>query len=301
LTLGRVDAIRGRNVAARVELSHPAVTGGPDPVPTLADYWLETMGESRNQLTVVSHLKREARVSLRKLDWREAETDLTQALEIDPTDGEAHRLLSEVYHKQHEYWAWRIRYLNEIHPDYNVTGRIYQPGDANPIALRVESLHSLDSFNDLVLKGNLELLKAQSLYAVEIQNLHAEGDRYLIERHDVREALKVYLRALELNDGFFLSHFLVGRCYFLMDRPEEARRSFEEVLRDQPRDRLVVAWTHTYLGYLALQEDDLTEAKRCFQRALAASSEGKAAELAREGLGKVETIHLLLPKNNGRR
>ncbi len=284
-----------------MQLTHPAVTEGPDPVPTLADYWLETMGESRNQLTVVSHLKREARVSLRNLEWGDAERSLNQALEIDPTDGEAHRLLSEVYHKQHEYWAWRLRYLNEIHPDYNVTGRIYQPGGVGPLALRVESLHSLDSFNDLVLKGNLELLKAQSLYAVEIQNLHAEGDRYLLERHDVHEALKVYQRALELNEDFFLSHFLVGRCYFLMDRPEEARRSFEQVLRHQPRDSLVVAWTHTYLGYLALQEDDLTEARKCFERALSANSEGKAADLAREGLGKVETIRLLMPKGNGHR
>jgi len=300
LTLGRIEALRGRFVAARVELTHPSVTGGPAPVPTLADYWLLTMGESRNQLTVVSHLKREARVSLRNLDWREAEEGLKKALEIDPTDGEAHRLLSEVYHKEHEYWSWQIRYLNEIHPDYNVLGRVYLPREITPFAARVEFLHSIDSFNDLVLKGNLELLKAQSLYAVEIQNLHAEGDRYLIERHDIQEALKIYRRALDLNQDFFLSHFLVGRCYFLLDRYDEARKSFEEVLRRKPSDILVAAWTHTYLGYIALEQDDLPAARAAFQRALSQTDQGKVGNLAREGLGKVETIRLLTPSSANR-
>ena len=300
LTLGRIEALRGRYVAARVELTHPAVTGGPAPVPTLADYWLLTMGESRNQLTVVSHLKREARISLRNLDWREAERGLIKALEIDPTDGEGHRLLSEVYHKEHEYWAWQIRYLNEIHPDYNVLGRIFLPRETNPFVSRVELLHSIDAFNDLVLKGNLELLKAQSLYAVEIQNLHKEGDRHLLERHDVPEALATYKRALGLNPDFFLSHFLIGRCYFLMDRFDEAKRSFEEVLKRKPSDALVSAWTHTYLGYIALQQDNLLDARRAFERALSRYDQGKVGELAREGLGKVDTIRLLAPGGDRR-
>ncbi|HET6372444.1 MAG TPA: tetratricopeptide repeat protein [Candidatus Polarisedimenticolia bacterium] len=295
LTLGRIEAIRGRLVAAHVELTHPAIKQGPEQVLTLADYWLLTMGESRNQLTVVSHLKREARVSLRSLEWDDAETSLKKALEIDPTDGEAHRLLSDVYHKHHEYWAWRVRYLNEIHPDFSVLGRVFVPRTATPIVTHVEDLHTLDSFNDLVLRGNLELLKAQSLYAVEIQNLHAEGDRLLIERQDVEEALKVYRRALELNNDFFLSHFLVGRCLFLMNRNEEARAAFEEVLARRPTDALVLAWTHTYLGYLSLEADDLTGAAASFERALARVSEGKAASMAREGLGKVSTIRLLQP------
>lgn len=301
LTRGRIEAVQGRTIAAHVDLTHPAVTGGPAPVPTLAEYWLETMGQSRNQLTVVSHLKREARVSLRKLDWREAEVDLKKALEIDPADGEAHRLLSEVYHKQHEYWAWRLRYLNEIHPDYNVLGQTYYFGQSGPVAVRVESLHSLDAFNDLVLKGNLELLKAQSLYAVEIQNLHAEGDRYLIEQQDVQEALRNYRAALDLNRDFFLSHFLVGRCYFLLDRHAEAQESFEEVLARRPADPLVVAWTHTYLGYIALQQEDLRAADREFRKALASVDTGKVAGLARDGLGKVETIRILLPQGRVRR
>ncbi len=295
LTLGRVEAVRGHLAGAHVELTHPAVVEGPAPVPTLADYWLETMGSSRNQLTVVSHLKRNARVLLRRLEWDRAEEDLRKALEIDPTDGEAHRLLSEVYHKQHEYWAWMTRYLNQVHPDYNVTGRVFLPGQLNPIATRVELLHSLDSYNDLVLKGNLELLKAQSLYAVEIQNLHAEGDRHLIEQRDIHEALALYRRALELNDDFFLSHFLVGRCYFLLDRFEEARAAFEEVLLRRPTDALVVAWTHTYLGYMALEQDDLREARRAFREALSLVREGKAAAMAREGMDRIDTIMLLLP------
>ncbi len=299
LTLGRIEALRGRQVAAHVELTHPAVQGGPEPVPTLADYWLFTMGQSRNQLTVVSHLKRQARVALRNLDWRSAEEDLKSALKIDPTDGDAHKLLGEVYHKHHEYWAWQIRYLNEIHPDYNVLNQVYIP-QLTPLALRVESLHTLDSFNDLVLKGNLELLKAQSLYAVEIQNLHAEGDRFLIVNQDPDRALDVYLKSLELNSDFFLSHFLVGRCLFLMERREEAREAFNEVLERNPRDPLVLAWTHTYLGYLSLEEEDLLNAQRSFRRALAQTSEGKAAALAREGLGKVSTIRLLQPSSNGR-
>ncbi len=295
LTLGRIEALRGRLVAAHVELTHEAVSSGPPPVPTLAEYWLSTMGQSRNQLTIVSHLKREARVSLRNLDWKEAEEELKRALKIDPTDGEAHKLLSEVYHKHHEYWAWQIRYLNEVHPDYEVLGRVFVPLEFAPISLGVQPLHTLDSFNDLVLKGNLELMKAQKFYAVEIQNLHTEGDRLLIERRNVDRALEVYLQALELNPEFFLSHFLIGRCLFLMDRREEARQSFEEVLARRPTDPLVLAWTHTYLGYLALEEDDLIEAQHCFRRALALADAGKVADLAREGLGRVSTIRMLQP------
>ncbi|HEY3176706.1 MAG TPA: tetratricopeptide repeat protein [Candidatus Polarisedimenticolia bacterium] len=295
LTLGRIEALRGRYVAARVELTHPAVTEGPDPVPTLAEYWLETMGQSRNQLTVISHLKREARVSLRNLDWDRAEEDLNKALQIDPTDSEAHRLLSEVYHKHHEYWAWQIRYLNDVHPDYNVLGRMTLPDeDRTTLVYGVEMLHNVDSFNDLVLKGNLELMKAQSLYAVEIQNLHQEGERFLLEEHDTSEALRTYLRALDLNGDFFLSHFLVGRCYFLMERFDEARRSFEEVLKRRPGDASVLAWTHTYLGYIALEQEELTAAKHAFEKALSQVSSGKVGALAREGLGKVSTIRLLM-------
>jgi len=302
LTRGRIEAVRGRLVAARMDLTHPDVTGAPAPVPTIADYWLETMGFSRNQLTVVSHLKSEARVSLRNLSWREAETDLKKALEIDPTDGEAHRLLSEVYHKEHEYWAWRVRYLNEIQPDYNLLERVYfmnAQGDLSSIS-RVENLHSLDVFNDLVLRGNVELLKAQSLYAVEIQNLHAEGDRFLIEHKDVEAALKVYRKALELNESFFLSHFLVGRCLFLLDRHDEARASFEQVLQQNPSDPLVIAWTWTYMGYIHLEQEELAEAQRAFDKALGARSEGKVAGMAREGLARVSTIRILLPPGNGR-
>ena len=295
LTLGRIEAVRGMNMAAAMELTHPAVVQGPTPIPTLADFWLQTMGQSRNQLTVINHLKRESRVSLRRLDWSGAERQLKKALELDPTDGEAHRLLSEVYHKQHEYWAWKFRFLNQIHPDYLVTSRIYTPGEYDPVQVRVENLHSLDSFNDLVLKGNLELMKAQSLYAVEIQNLHAEGDRYLIELRDLDESLRIYRRALELNEDFFLSHFLVGRCYFLMDRLADARDSFEEVLMRRPKYALVQAWTHTYLGYISIQEDDLRSAQRSFRRALDTVDEGQVAGLAREGLGRVETIQLLTP------
>jgi len=295
LTLGRLEALRGRHVAAQVELEHPTVTAGPAPVPTLAAYWLETMGLSRNQLTVVSHLKLEARVALRRLAWIDAERDLRKALEIDPTDGEAHRLLSEVYHKQHEYWAWMTRYMNAAHPDYNIIGRIYLPSQNAPFVSRVETFHSLDSYNDLVLKGNLELLKAQTLYAAEIQNLHAEGDRFLLEQRDVPEALKIYRRALELNPGFFLSHFLVGRCYFLLDRFEDARASFEEVLFLRPADALLLAWTHTYLGYIALEWDDLKSARRSFRQALQLNGKGKVGTLARDGLDRIETIILLQP------
>jgi tetratricopeptide (TPR) repeat protein len=300
LTLGRVEALRGRHIAARTELTHPDVTGAPSPLPTVAAYWLETMGDSRNQLTVVSHLKNESRVALRKLDWKTAETELKRALEIDPGDGEAHRLLSDVYHRQHEYWAWQIRYLNQTHPDYNVLSRTFFPGESTPLA-RVEMLHTLDSFNDLALRGNLELLKAQSLYAAEIQNLHAEGDRFLIEKRDIPEALGAYRRALKLNEDFFLSHFLVGRCYFLMGRFDAARASFEQVMQRRPPDPLVVAWTHTYLGYIALKEDDLDGARKSFDRALSTVAEGKVAGLARDGLGKVDTIRLLMPGGSGPR
>ncbi len=293
LTLGRIEALRGRYVAAHVELTHPSVTEGPAPVPTLAEYWLLTMGQSRNQLTVVSHLKLEARVSMRNLDWQVAEENLKKALEIDPTDGEGHKLLGDVYHRQHEQWAWQIRYLNEVHPDLNVLGQVYVPRELAAITTRVEPLHSLDSFNDLVLRGNLELLKAQNLYAVEIQNLHAEGERLLIERRELGDALKVYRRALELNPDFFLSHFLVGRCLFLMDQHDQARRSFLEVLRRRPSDPQVLAWTHTYLGYIELDSENLPGAQHSFERALAQADSGKAAELAREGLGKVSTIRLL--------
>jgi tetratricopeptide (TPR) repeat protein len=299
LTLGRLEALRERHVAAQVELEHPTVTGGPAPVPTLAAYWLETMGLSRNQLTVVSHLKLEARVALRRLAWADAERDLRKALEIDPTDGEAHRLLSEVYHKQHEYWAWMTRYLNAAHPDYNVIGRIFLPESNAPFVTRVEALHSLDSYNDLVLKGNLELLKAQTLYAAEIQNLHAEGDRVLLEQRDIAGALGIYRRALELNPDFFLSHFLVGRCYFLLDRLDAARVSFGEVLYSRPSDALLLAWTHTYLGYIALEQDDLKGARRAFRQALQAVADGKVATLAREGLDRIETILLLQPDGPG--
>jgi tetratricopeptide (TPR) repeat protein len=300
LTLGRIEALKGRRMAAHVELTHPDIVAAPAPIPTLAAYWLETMGESRNQLTVVSHLKTESRVALRKLEWARAEAQLKRALEIDPSDGEAHRLLSDVYHRQHEYWAWRVRFLNQTHPDYNVLSRTYFPGESTTLT-RVEMLHSLDSFNDLVLKGNLELMKAQSLYAAEIQNLHAEGDRFLIEKRDIGEALSTYQRALALNEDFFLSHFLVGRCFFLLDRDDQATASFEQVLRHNPSDPLVLAWTHTYLGYLALKRDDLDGAKHAFHRALAAAPEGKAADLAREGLGKVDTIRLLLPEGSAPR
>ena len=301
LTLGRIEALRGRYVAARVELVHPAVKNGPAPVPTLADYWLDTMGQSRNQLTVISHLKREARVSLRNLDWGDAETDLKKALEIDPTDSESHELLSEVYHKQHEYWSWQIRFLNEIHPDYNVLGQFFLTEDGAPIVYRAELLHTIDSFNDLVLKGNLELMKAQSLYAVEIQNLHAEGERFLIKERDTSAALGTYLRALDLNKDFFLSNFLVGRCLFLMDRFPEAKQSFEEVLRRRPQDRTVLSWTYTYLGYIALTAEDLAAAKHAFEKALTQSGEGRSAALARDGLGRVNTIHLLNEKDPDRR
>ncbi|HKY32846.1 MAG TPA: tetratricopeptide repeat protein [Candidatus Polarisedimenticolia bacterium] len=300
LTLGRVEALRGRHVAARVELTHPAVRSAPAPVPVVAEHWLGTMGLSRNQLTVVSHLKRESRVALRRLDWDSAEKQLHKALEIDPTDGEAHRILSEVYHKQHEFWAWKFRFLNQTHPDYNVLSRTFLPGEATPIA-RVEHLHNLDVFNDLVLKGNLELLKAQSLYATEIRNLHTEGDRFLLEARDIEAALDAYRRALELNGDFFLSHFLVGRCLFLLDERQAARASLEEVLRRQPSDPLVNAWTHTYLGYIALREDALAEAARSFRQALKLQQDGKVARLAREGLGKVETIRLILPGGAGPR
>ncbi len=300
LTLGRVEALKGRHMAARVELTHTDVTRAPAPVPTVAAYWLETMGESRNQLTVVSHLKSRSRVALRRLEWNKAEEDLERALEIDPSDGEAHRLLSEVYHKQHEYWAWQVRFLNSTHPHYNILSVTRVPGEATPLT-RVELIHSLDSFNDLALRGNLELLKAQSLYAVEIQNLHAEGDRYLIEKHDLPEALATYERALALNKDFFLSHFLVGRCYFLLERDDLAAAAFEHVLRGGTNDPLVLAWTHTYLGYMALRKDDLEAARRSFRHALdTAPPEGRAARLAREGLGKVETIRLLMPGGPGR-
>ncbi len=301
LTLGRIEALRGRLVAAHVELTHASVAQGPQAARTLADYWLLTMGQSRNQLTVVSHLKRRARVFLRNLDWDEAEAELKSALAIDPTDGEAHRLLGDVYHRQHEYWAWQVRYLNEVHPDYQVLSRVLLPRNDNPIATRVEMLHTLDSFNDLVLRGNLELLKAQRLYAVEIENLHSEGDRVLLERRDPGAALAIYRRALDLNKDFFLSHFLVGRCLFLMRRPEEARRSFETVVRLRPSDPLVMAWTHTYLGYLSLEADDLKGAQRSFERALSQVASGKAAALAREGLGKVGTVRLLEEDLPGRR
>jgi len=87
----------------------------------------------------------------------------------------------------------------------------------------------------------------------------------------------------------------VGRCYVLLDRLADARDSFEEVLFRRPPDALVEAWTHTYLGYISLKEDDLREARRAFSRALEIVDSGKASVLAREGLGRVETLEILLP------
>ncbi|MFQ5701036.1 MAG: tetratricopeptide repeat protein, partial [Acidobacteriota bacterium] len=274
LTLGRIEALRGHHIVAHMELTDPAVAAGPETVHIVADYWLQTMGMSRNQLTVVSHLKHEATVGLRRLDWRGAESYLNKALELDPTDAEAHRLLSEVYHKQHEYWAWELRYLDAFLPEYKFNSLLL-------IVTRAKSIHSLDSFNDLVLRGNLELMKAQSLYAVEIQNLHAEADRYLIQQHDLPRALELYQRALEMNKDFFLSYFLLGRCYFLMDETDKARAAFDEVLWRRPRDKLVRAWTHTYLGFLGLRAEDFKHARRSFIRAL------KLVEAGREAYGRV--------------
>ena len=80
-----------------------------------------------------------------------------------------------------------------------------------------------------------------------------------------------------------------------MDRFDAAQASFEQVLQRRPTDPLVLAWTHTYLGYIALKQEELGPARAAFERALAAVADGKVGSLAREGQGKGDTIRLLMP------
>ena len=249
VTLGRAQAMLGRQLAAATELRGREIQKGPENVRILADYWLETMGQPLNQRAAGRQMLAQAETDLMNFRWEDAEKRLNILLAADPRNKEAHAALGKVYLSRYTYWHDFALLDNELFP-----GSTVDP----------------DMYLYLAQKGQRELVMAAELPVAEDEHWLSEG-----------------AAPGESGTGQSLSHFLLGKAHFLQGRWEPARREFETALALQPRQEALVAYCHLYLARTSLALGDTAAAREHFKQAIKAGAGGHVEAMAKEELRKV--------------
>lgn len=116
VTLGRAHAARGELQAARLELTDPAVSAGPDEPRILADYWLESLGISPSRAAAARYLSQQAEIDLQSYRWEDAEKRVLRILTADPGNVDAHHQLARIRLHKYQYWYDFAALYNELFP-----------------------------------------------------------------------------------------------------------------------------------------------------------------------------------------
>jgi len=246
VTAGRAHAASGRLMAAKLELTSPAIAAGPSEVRVLADYWLEHLGQPLNRLAAHKILRQEAAADLMNFDWEAAEAKLLTVLAEDPRNRDAHSALGAVYLSKFQYWY-----------DWALLDRELFPGI---------SMADPESFRFLADKGRREAnMAAQLPFGDEERRLSEIG-------------------SADARTEDTATHFLQGKVHFLRGEMEAARTEFETALTLERARSSLAAYCHLYLGRIALALGDAEEARDEFESALAMKVGGDVTKRATEAL-----------------
>ncbi len=205
--------------------------------------------------------------SLKKLD--RAQTYVTQALELDPTNTDAYEIQLGIHLANENRSAARqvlmkASNLEVTEPDFwlgcgELAARILSP---NPEAADSEDRALIDLFYD----------KAASLIVDQPPLLFRIGEYYLLTRQ-TDQAIDVLARAVaDLPQDsviWFPVHNLLARAYLLGDRRDEAIKLLEQMLEVNPLQRE----TYELLGNIYEESGDLEKALAQFQQAILIESD----------------------------
>jgi tetratricopeptide (TPR) repeat protein len=200
-----------------------------------------------------------ARLTLGQFYWQggrldDAERTLKEALSVAPTEEITNRLLAVFYQSRNRH-AEAEQYLKAaIAVGNSAAGRMtladyYVSQDRMPEAIRIfESLASDSTLGSLARirratlhhrAGEFDLAEQviESVLAKDPQHIEAllvKAD-YLLVRKDSAKALQAVDAAIAADRRSPRAYFVRGRLLAAINRPEEAKRAFSEVLKLNPR------------------------------------------------------------------
>jgi tetratricopeptide (TPR) repeat protein len=275
LTLGRVEAMRGRIAAAELELRDPVFGSASAPPRRLADLWLENLGFSPNRKAVEEQLRFEARVDLMNFDWDAAEHKLRAVLADNPDDPSAHFALADVYLSRHQYWFERARLINELHPGASARDPFF--------------------YRHLADRADREMEKGIVLSTPELSSRKTEGNRFDLADGSAVERLDLFDASIRLQAGAVgetRHHFFRGRSAFFAGDWQKARQELRLSLGTDGTNQRIVAWDLVYLGFLDLFEGNAASARAHFEAARRMRLGGKVAEAARRGIETLRGVEV---------
>jgi Tfp pilus assembly protein PilF len=195
--------------------------------------------------------------------WQDAETILQRILAIRADDAASMMALGhcELELKQYQAAADTLERSLQLDPT-QVLGHFFLSRAFKALGRTSEAQHEADLHQEMMQQASLTLPKEQ----LQREKALADQARQLLSEHREEDAVRLFQDSskgpLRTQGSPLVS---VGTVYLAMGDSENAQRILDRALQIDPKTRDA----HTYLGILALQQEDLSRAEREFGSELA--------------------------------
>ena len=203
-----------------------------------------------------------ASVKVKLSQWQEAEAVLQHILAIREDDAASLLALGHCQLELEQYQAAADTLERSLRLDpKQVLGHFYLSRAFRALGRVSEAQHEADLHKEMMEQNSLTLPKAQ----LQREKALADQARQLLSEHREEDAVRLFQ---ERSRGPFVTQgsplVSVGTIYLAMGDSEKAQRILDRALQIDPKTRDA----HTYLGILALQQEDLSRAEREFESEL---------------------------------
>jgi tetratricopeptide (TPR) repeat protein len=203
-----------------------------------------------------------AQIDVKLARWQEAKDLFTRLLALQPEDPTALLELghSELGLKDYQAAADTLQRVLQQQPA-TILAHFYLSRAYAGLGRQADAAHEAELHNQLV-------QRAGSIVPVEEREIEKKtlvAARQLLAQSHEAEALQLFReRSKGPNATPGQPSMLVGVSYLYMGRPQDAQRCLNQAIAMDPTVHLA----HTYLGLLALQQQDFDEAERQFNTEL---------------------------------
>ena len=203
-----------------------------------------------------------ASVKVKLSQWQEAEAVLQHILAIREDDATSLLALGHCQLELEQYQAAADTLERSLRLDpTQVLGHFYLSRAFRALGRVSEAKHEADLHKEMMEQNSLTLPKAQ----LQREKALADQARQLLSEHREEDAVRLFQersRGPLVTQGSPLVS--VGTIYLAMGDSENAQRVLDRALQIDPKTRDA----HTYLGILALQQENLSRAEREFESEL---------------------------------
>ena len=240
-----------------------------------ADYARKAVQDLPSDVKAIELL---AQIDVKLALWQEAKDLFERLLAIQPNDATALLELghSELGLKDYQGAVDTLQLVLQQQPA-SILAHFYLSRAYDGLGRAADAAHETELHNELVERAGSVVPKDER--EVEKATL-VEARQMLAEGHEAQALQLFRARSKGPTATPGAPAMLVGVSYLYMGRPQDAERCLKEAIAIEPAVHLA----HTYLGLLALQQRDLTEAERQFNIEL---KEDPNSQLSIAELGEV--------------